>query len=102
MGLTEGTRKPILLSHITEMCIVQIRPFFLKYSLPLYFLFRRVLLEKDRLLLLKTSNPQPVKIDLNKKLDPKQKTIQIFNIDAKKFRKIKKENPPTQEIIVTS
>lgn len=24
----------------------------------------------------------PVKIDLNKKLDPKQKTIQAFNIDA--------------------
>ena len=26
--------------------------------------------------------PHPVKIDLNKKLDPKQKTIQAFNIDA--------------------
>ena len=25
---------------------------------------------------------QPVKLDLNKKLDPKQKTIQAFNIDA--------------------
>ena len=25
---------------------------------------------------------QPVKIDLNKKLNPKQKTIQAFNIDA--------------------
>ena len=25
---------------------------------------------------------QPFKIDLNKKLDPKQKTIQVFNIDA--------------------
>ena len=24
----------------------------------------------------------PIKIDLNKKLDPKQKTIQAFNIDA--------------------
>ena len=24
----------------------------------------------------------PVKMDLNKKLDPKQKTIQAFNIDA--------------------
>ena len=24
----------------------------------------------------------PAKIDLNKKLDPKQKTIQVFNIDA--------------------
>ena len=28
----------------------------------------------------------PVKIDLNKKLDPKQKTIQNFNIDAQGFR----------------
>ena len=26
--------------------------------------------------------PQPVKSNLNKKLDPKQKTIQAFNIDA--------------------
>ena len=32
---------------------------------------------------------QPIKIDLNKKLDPKQKTIQTFNIDAKRFRKTK-------------
>ena len=24
----------------------------------------------------------PVKVDLNKKLDPKQKTIQVFDIDA--------------------
>ena len=29
----------------------------------------------------------PVKIDLNKKLDPRQKTIQVFNIDAYGFRK---------------
>ena len=28
------------------------------------------------------ARPKPVKIDLNKKLDPKQKTIQAFNIDA--------------------
>ena len=26
--------------------------------------------------------PQPVKIDINEKFDPKQKTIQVFNIDA--------------------
>ena len=26
-------------------------------------------------------SPQPVKIDLNKKLDPKQKTMQKYNID---------------------
>ena len=45
---------------------------------------------------------QPVKIDLNKKLDPKQKTIQIFNIDDQGFRKTKNENPPTREIEVTS
>ena len=25
---------------------------------------------------------QPVKVDLNKKFDPKQKTIKTFNIDA--------------------
>ena len=35
---------------------------------------------------------QSVKIDLNKKLDPKQKTIQTFNIDVKRFRKTKNEN----------
>ena len=28
------------------------------------------------------SPSHPVKIDLDKKLDPKQKTIQAFNIDA--------------------
>ena len=36
---------------------------------------------------------RPVKIDLNKKLDPKKKTIQTFNIDAQGFRKTKNENP---------
>ena len=46
--------------------------------------------------------PQPVKIDLNKELDPKQKTIQTFNIDDQRFRKTKNENPLTQEIGVTS
>ena len=29
-----------------------------------------------------TRRAQPVKLDLNEKLDPKQKTIQAFNIDA--------------------
>ena len=42
------------------------------------------------------------KIDLNKKWLPKQKTIQNFNIDAQGFRKTRNENPPTQEIGVTS
>ena len=44
----------------------------------------------------------PVKINLNKKLDLKQKTIWTFNIDAQGFRKTKNENPPTWEIKVTS
>ena len=35
----------------------------------------------------------PVKIDLNKKLDPKQKTIQNFNIDAQGFRKTRSKTP---------
>ena len=43
----------------------------------------------------------PVKIDLDKKLDSKQKTIQTFNIDAQGFRKTRNENPPTQETGVT-
>ena len=37
------------------------------------------------------------KIDLNKKLLPKQKTIQNFNIDALGFKKAKNENQPTRE-----
>ena len=45
---------------------------------------------------------QPVKLDLNKKLDPKQKTIQALIIVAKGFRKIRNENPPIWEIGVTS
>ena len=56
--------------------------------------------EKEELL--KPTKPQPVKIDLNKKLDSKEKTIQTFNIYAKGFRKTRNENPPTQEIGVTS
>ena len=45
---------------------------------------------------------QPVKIDLNKKSLPKQKTIQNFNIDSQGSKKTKGENPPTQNIGVTS
>ena len=45
---------------------------------------------------------QPVKIDLNKKSLPMQKTIQNFTIDAQGFRKTKNENPPTWETGVTS
>ena len=44
----------------------------------------------------------PAKIDLNKKWLPKQKTIQNCNIDAQGFRKTSNENPPMQEIGVTS
>ena len=43
------------------------------------------------------SEPQPVKLNWNKKLDPKQKTIQALNIDAYGFRKTRYENPPTWE-----
>ena len=39
----------------------------------------------------------PVKTDLDKKLDPKKKTIQTFNIDAQGFRKTRNEKPPMQE-----
>ena len=45
---------------------------------------------------------QPVKLDLNEKLDPKQKTIQTFIIDAQGFRKTSNENPPMRELEVTS
>ena len=48
------------------------------------------------------STSQPVKAELNKKLDPKQKTFQTFNIDTQRFRKTKKETPLTWEIGVTS
>ena len=44
----------------------------------------------------------PVKIYLNKKLDPQQKCIQTFNIDAQSFRKTKNENSLTWEIGVAS
>ena len=42
-------------------------------------------------LILQNSISQHVKVDLNKKLDPKQKIIQTFNIDAQGFRKTKNE-----------
>ena len=45
---------------------------------------------------------QTIKMNLNKKLDPKEKTIQTFTIDAQGFREAKNENPPTWEIEVTS
>ena len=48
------------------------------------------------------SDPYPVRINLNKEWLPKQKIIQNFNIDAQGFRKTRNENPPTQEIGVTS
>ena len=44
----------------------------------------------------------PVKTDLDKKLDPKKKTIQTFNIDTQGFRKTRNEKPPMQEKLVTS
>ena len=40
---------------------------------------------------------QPVKSNHDKKLDPKQKTIQAFNINAQGFRKTRNENHPTWE-----
>ena len=39
------------------------------------------------------SMTHPVKIDLSKKLNPKQKNIQAFNIDALGFRETRNENP---------
>ena len=50
----------------------------------------------------KVTTAQSVKIGLNKKLDPKKKTMQTFNIDAQGFRKTRNENPPMWEIGVTS
>ena len=42
------------------------------------------------------------KTDLNKKYGAIHQTLIKFNIDAQGFRKTKSENPPTQEIGVTS
>ena len=53
-------------------------------------------------ILVQTNPTQPVKLDLNKKSLPKQKTIQNFTIDAQGFRKTKNENPPTWEMGFTS
>ena len=50
----------------------------------------------------KINYAQPVKLDLNKKSSPKQKTIQNFTIDAQGFRKTKNEDPPTWGMGVTS
>ena len=44
---------------------------------------------------LDTSSSHFVKVDLNKKLDSKQKRIQTFNIDAQGVRKTRNKNPPT-------
>ena len=40
---------------------------------------------------------QPVKIGLNNKLDSNQKTIQIFDIDAQRFKKTGNENLVTRK-----
>ena len=42
------------------------------------------------------------KTDLNKKSGALHQTLIFFNIDAQGFRKAKNENPPTQEMRVTS
>ena len=42
------------------------------------------------------------RIDLSKKWDPKQKTIQAFDIDALEFRKTRNKNAPMQNTEVTS
>ena len=51
---------------------------------------------------IKSTIPHHPNIELNKKWLPKQKTIQNFNIDAKRFSKTRNENPPMKEIRVTS
>ena len=48
------------------------------------------------------NSAQPVKMNWNKKFDPKQKTIQTFNTNAQWLRKIENENPLTWELEVTS
>ena len=56
----------------------------------------------DDISLLLSSGPQPFKTDLDKKLDPKQKTFQTFNIDAQRFTQTKNENPLMREIGINS
>ena len=79
--------------------------------LTIYFLLSQTLQKDHENFLIDTmftyeesegSKSHPAKIDLNKKWLPKQKTVQNFNIDAQGFRKTRNENPPTQEIGVTS
>ena len=53
-------------------------------------------------IVIKLSTPHPVKIDLNKKLDPKQKTFQTFNVDALGFRKWKSSNVGCRSYQLTS
>ena len=55
-----------------------------------------------RRLVVVSAKPQHVKIDLNEKLDPKQKIIQTFDIDAQGFRKTRNGNPLTWEVRVNS
>ena len=45
---------------------------------------------------------QSAKLDLNEKWFQKQKTIRSYIFDAQGFRKTRNENPPMQEIGVTS
>ena len=61
-----------------------------------------VILSKIILAYCELTLAQPVKINLNKKLDAKQKTSQIFNIDSKGFGKTENENLPIWEIRLTS
>ena len=53
---------------------------------------------------MKEALSQPVKVDLNEKSLPKQKTIQNFTLMPKGSEKLLflDENPPTGEIEVTS
>ena len=59
----------------------------------------RILIEIEQKLSMRPSqgDPQPAKLDLNKKSFSKQKTIQNFTIDAQGFRKTRNENSPTWE-----
>ena len=50
----------------------------------------------------KATGTHYAKTDLNKKSGALNQTLIIFNIDAQGFRKTKNENPPMQEMGVTS
>ena len=71
---------------------------------PLFFLWLKNIKEisKEKLPGMQYTRTHPVKIDLDKKLDSKEQTIQTFNIDAQGFRKTRNENPPMLEIGVAS